>query len=286
MNGEVLLGRYRVEEQLELDGLGSVWRAVDLRGPTMVRVELWDANADPVRALLQGEAMAAVRHPEVTALLDFGLHEGTQPCLVTEWVQGATLASLLACASTVRWSEAFSIAAGVLDGLAALHDEGLVHADLSPRVLMLTQGRPARVKVVGLRRLAFADDHEAPLVNLAQQAASVPYMAPELLAGTQLQSCADVYAVGMIMWEAISGHRPFAAGPTQIAQRLEFRPDFERLPLGAPPLPAAARSALHRMLRPSPLHREGDARICARRLRRAVGMGTASVPSHPACVAR
>ncbi|MCH9680692.1 MAG: serine/threonine protein kinase [Deltaproteobacteria bacterium] len=268
MIGEVLLGRYRVEELLESDVRGRVWRGVDLCGPRLVLLELWAEGTDPVRALLQGEAMAAVRHPDVLGLLDFGLHAGAHPCLVMEWAEGSDLGVRLASRKRLPWAEAFDAVARVLDALAALHDEGLVHTNLSPQALIVDAEIHGAVKVAGLRHICMATEGAAPLLEVALQTTALPYMAPELLAGTQLQPAADVFALGVVLWEAITGERPFAIAPRDITIRLGFRPNFDT----APAIPPLARRALMRMLEPSPRHREGSARACARRLRAALAV--------------
>lgn len=270
MIGEVLFGRYRVDSLVsstdDSDARVEVFEGMDLHALEPIHIKLWGRDQDPGPALLEGEAMAAARHPGVVRLVDFGLHEGCQPCLVMERVAGQTLAERLAEAGPLPWHEAFELGAQLLDGLAALHDEGLVHRDVSPHCVVLVDQHPDRVKLVGLEHVMFAGAENGPLLLEEPPSGVLEYKAPEQLAVIGVRPATDLYALGVVLWEAISGTSPFAAEPDGIAARIGFRPDFGRIPT----LPVAGRLALDRMLRPSLAVREADARLCARRLRAAV----------------
>ncbi|MCA9654835.1 MAG: serine/threonine protein kinase [Myxococcales bacterium] len=277
MIGEVLFGRYRVDSLHSSDVHGCVWQGADLHALAPVTIKMWSQH-DRERALLEGEAMAALRHEGVVRLVDFGLVDGRHPCLVMESLEGQTLAERLAEVGTLPWTEAFALVAEVLDGLAALHDEGLIHRNVCPEHIVLRSRPKGGVKLVGLGRVGFVTPepelpavHEEPIGPLA-------YMPPEQVAGVGARTASDLYSLGLVLWEAISGQRPFEADPHDVAARVAFHPDFDALPEGAPELPVTAKLALDRMLDPSPQQREGDARACARRLRMAVGIEAAPRP--------
>lgn len=282
MIGEILFGRYRIDELVADHGDVQLFRGSDLHALAPIHIKLWARDEDPVAALLEGEAMAAARHPSVVRLVDFGLHEGRQPCLVMEGVSGQTLADRLQEVGHLPWTEAFELGARVLEALAVLHDEGLVHRDVSPRnVILLPNGE---VKLMGLGHVAFTSNDDEPFdVDHADMIEMVEpeYKAPEQLAGTGARPATDLYALGVVLWEAIRGANPFASEPDDVVARVGFRPDFDALPEGTAPLSVAGRLALDRMLRASMLHRETDARQCARRLRTA-----ATATSQPAVWAR
>jgi len=270
MIGEVLFGRYRIDALTSSRAGELVWAGADLHALAPVTIKMSPADADPQRVLLEGEAMAAVRHPGVVRLVDFGLHQGELPCLIMERVEGETLAQRLFTAGRLPWFSAFELAAEALDGLAALHDEGLVHGDLAPYHLVLRRG--FRVKVVGLGHVALASTEDVPAADRVWPLAHPTYKAPEQLSGAGQRVGSDIYAVGVMLWEAVSGSNPFSAAPEDIAIRTSFRPDYESLPAGTPSLPIAARLALDHMLQPSLAVRESDARRCGRRLRSALGI--------------
>lgn len=278
--GEVLFGRYRVDALLGGSDGVQVWQGADLHGLAPVEIKVWTEDEDPRAALLEGEAMAAVQHPAVVRLVDFALHEGRWPCLMMESVVGETLAERLRRTGPLPWAEAFEIVAQVLEGLAVLHDEGLVHGDVSPHSLVLlppsSHGGSRRVKLVGLQHVTLAGVGEARLAD-EPPVGELAYKAPEQLAGAAVRPSTDVYALGVVLWEAISGVSPFATEADSLAARLGWQPELEQLPAGAPVLPVAAKLAIDRMVRPSLAYREADARLCARRLRAAVGARAAHV---------
>ncbi len=279
MIGQVLFGRYRIDSLISSHAGVCVWQGADLHALTSVAIKMGPVDADPGDALLEGEAMAAVRHPGVLRLVDFGLHGGRQPCLIMENVTGETLGQRLATIGRMRWFEAFDVVAHALDGLAALHDEGLVHGDITPDQLVLREGKEPRVKVVGLGHVSLATGEDEPLCTEQPMLRSpAAYKAPEQLTGTALRSGTDIYALGVVLWQAISGICPFAEQPEDIAARISFRPDFDQLPVGVPDLPVAGKLAIDQMLRPSLQVRESDARHCARRLRTALGIDQMPVP--------
>ena len=135
--GEVLFGRYRIDALLGSSEVTETWEGADLHALAPVHVKVWADDEDPRPALLEGEAMAAVCHPGVVRIVDFGLHEGRQPCLMMERLPGESLAERLREQGQLPWVEAFEIVAQGLEALAALHDEGMVHGDESRQSLVL-----------------------------------------------------------------------------------------------------------------------------------------------------
>jgi serine/threonine-protein kinase len=268
--GEVLFGRYRIDALLGSSGSTETWQGADLHALAPVHVKVWADDDDPHAALLEGEAMAAVSHPGVVRLVDFGLHEGRRPCLMMESVAGETLAERMRRAGPMSWVEAFELAAQGLEALAALHDEGLVHGDVSPHSLVLVPQAPRRVKLVGLQHVTLAGVGEGRLAD-EPPVGVLEYKAPEQLGGAGVRGSTDLYAMGVVLWEAITGTSPFAAEPDSIAARLCWQLELETVRGTGRLLPVSAMLAIDRMVRPSLAYREADARICARRLRAAVG---------------
>lgn len=286
MNGELLLDRYQIDSDLGMGTSGHVWGGIDTQTGRSVVIKLSPEGADLGRVLLEGEAMAAVRHPNVVQLLDFGLHEG-RPCLVRESADGELWADRLRAAGHMTWFAAFEFAAQVLDGLAALHEQDLVHGDISPDSVVLG-GSGSGVKLVGLAQVSLVTSDSSRAAPLPAATGALAYKAPEQLSRTRLRPASDLYAVGVLLYEAIVGVSPFAARPTDLSARLSFCLDFDALPAGSPALPRSARFAIECMLRPSSARRETDARLCARRLRTALGIDMAPVaeePSQPIVVA-
>ncbi len=270
MIGEVLLGRYRVDTWMCEAASGSVWRGTDLESEAAVELKLARERDEAEHALLEGEAMAAIVHPGVLRLLDFGLHNERHPCLVMEVAEGEPLGERLRQAGPLPWTDAFSLGLRVLEGLMAMHAEGLLHCDINPTHVVVSGDAEDRVKLVGLDRVRLVSD-DSPVV--ARPADRPPeYMAPEQLTSSSLGPATDIYALGLVLWESISGTSAFAGQPNNLAARIAFRPDFDALPAQRSPLPAAARTAFEQMLRPSLWNRDPDARTTARRFRAALGI--------------
>ncbi|MCC2973893.1 serine/threonine-protein kinase [Massilia sp. IC2-476] len=201
-----LPGHYELRDCLGEGGFGQVYEAWDskLRRPVAVKCIKQGAGADPVR---EARVAAALRHPafvKVHAIEDGG---DTQS-IVMELVPGQTLKQVLAAGPVAR-TDALAWTRQVAEAMREAHDAGLVHGDLKPSNLMLEPGGTIRVLDFGL-----AQDLD-PLATAALPTSSlqgtIAYMAPERMLGAPLSPQADVYALGLILYELVAGARPFAA---------------------------------------------------------------------------
>ncbi|MCZ7437779.1 protein kinase [Micromonospora sp. WMMC241] len=208
----VLAGRYRLVDQIGRGGTATVWRAVDeLLGRT-VAVKLLDSDAADDRwwrAAVREEARAAARlnHPNVAMVYDYGEARvaGLRrlPFLVLEYVEGETLADALRRDGALDWSQAVRICAEIAAGVAAVHAAGLVHRDLKPGNVLLPPAGPKLVDL-GIALAVGADT-----VNGRGEIRGTPrYMAPEQLLGEVAVPASDVYALGLLLTECLTGHPP------------------------------------------------------------------------------
>jgi dipeptidyl aminopeptidase/acylaminoacyl peptidase len=250
------LGPYEVEAAIGAGGMGEVYRARDTRLDRTVAIKViaGPLAADPTlrqRFEREARAVAALAHPHICALYDVG-REGDVEYLVMELCEGETLADRLARAggssATARrapgalpLTTALEVAGQIAAALDAAHRRGIVHRDLKPRNVMLTR---TGVKLLdfGLARSdgdgdaeadpalpapAGADQSTAPsLTAPGAQMGTLPYMAPEQLEGKPADARADVYAMGTVMYEMLTGRRPFdgQGRATVIAAILEEEP--------------------------------------------------------------
>src|SRR5205814_3771787 len=153
MSEKVTAGRYRLHELLGRGGMSEVWRAEDLELGRDVAIKLLAPDADRARFEREARAVAALAHPNVMQLYDYGESE-ERPYMVLEYVPGGTLEDRLRDAEPLRDDEISQIAVGVASGLAHLHARGLVHRDLKPaNVLFDEEGRP-KLADFGLARPA------------------------------------------------------------------------------------------------------------------------------------
>jgi serine/threonine-protein kinase len=228
----LLAGRYRLIERLGAGGMSVVWRGFDEVLTREVAVKLLaaeHASDDASRCRLRTEAQAAacLTHPHVTNVYDYGDDAGTS-YVVMELIDGTSMSARLA-RGLLPWRTAVRICAEVAAGLAAAHARGLVHRDVKPGNVMLTR---TGVKVVDFGIAAVAGeraDSSEDGILLGTPA----YLAPERLLGGPVQPATDVYALGVMLYRALSGSLPWQADtPTEIiSAHCRAEPD----PL--PPLP-------------------------------------------------
>jgi eukaryotic-like serine/threonine-protein kinase len=275
-------GRYRLRAFLAAGGMGAVWAAEDAVLGRRVAVKLlgeWLAG-DPVAAeRLRREARAAARlvHPNVARVLDLGEEEG-RPYLVMELLEGESLAARIARSGPLAPAEAAGIAAAVADALHAAHRAGVVHRDVKPGNVFLTAGRDVKVLDFGIAAAAW----EGSLTG-GELIGTAAYLAPERALGRAATPAADVYALGVVLYEMLSGRPPFSGevGLALASAHIHARP----LPLrqAAPWVPAPLAAACERALAKDPTERPPSAAALADLLRAATTTRTQPLPA-PATV--
>ena len=210
----VRLGPYEIGAQIGAGGMGVVWRAVDTRLGRPVALKLLrDATTDPdARIRLEREARlaASVAHPAICQVYELAEIDG-QLVLAMELLQGAPLAARLG--QPFPPSEAVSTALAIIAGLAALHERGIVHRDLKPSNIFIT---PHGVKLLdfGLARPVFpgATDITLAITENGVGVGTPLYAAPEQLLARPFDFRADVYSLGAILFEMLTGRPPFSGG--------------------------------------------------------------------------
>ncbi len=206
--GTLLAGRYRIVAPLGKGGMGEVYRADDIRLGQPVALKFLPAAlaAEPGRLdRLVDEVRIGrqISHPNVCRLYDINEAEGLH-FLVMEYVDGEDLASLLRRIGRLPPDKALEIGRGLCAGLAAAHDKGVIHRDLKPANVMIDGHGRARIADFGLAALAAGG-------TAAGFAGTPGYMAPEQLAGEGASRRSDVFAVGLVMHEMLTGRRVFDA---------------------------------------------------------------------------
>ena len=252
--GVRLQDRFELTERIGLGGMSEVWRATDtILGRTVaVKVLSSPVAADPVlHAATWREARAAARlaHPNVTQVYDYGeasLPGGTVPYLVMELVEGRSLAERLT-AGPLLWPEAAAIGAQVAAALAAAHRLGVVHRDIKPGNVMLGRGG-AKVLDFGVAALAGAGGDTGWLVG------TPAYAAPEALYPGPVSPAGDVYALGALLYEMLTGRPPVVARTWADAEAAH-RAGASIPALDVPGLPRAVDRLVQRCLSMDPAER-------------------------------
>jgi hypothetical protein len=239
-------GRYRLEKLLGHGGMADVYRAADMSGGPPVAVKVV-RSTDPAlarRLTREARAVASFEHPGLVRLLGAGVHD-EHAYLVMELVEGETLAERLQH-GPLPTGRAAALGASLADALSYVHRRGVVHRDVKPGNVLLDADERARLADFGIAQVLDASSATMTGTTLGTAA----YMAPEQLAHHRVGPAADVWALGAVLLECLTGRRPFDGPPAEVvARRLAgWRPSTEGLP-------SAWRMALDSMLDPDPARR-------------------------------
>jgi Protein kinase domain len=207
--GVIVAERYRIVALLGRGGMGEVYRAEDLKLSQVVAIKfLPEALSRDAAALARfhSEVRIArqVSHPNVCRVFDIGDADGI-PFLTMEYVDGEDLSSLVRRIGRLPQDKATEVSRQICAGLAAAHERGVVHRDLKPSNVMLDGAGKARITDFGLAGIA------ANIQGAEVRAGTPAYMAPEQLAGTEVTPKSDIYSLGLVMYEVLTGRRAYDA---------------------------------------------------------------------------
>ncbi|MCW3014394.1 MAG: serine/threonine protein kinase [Solirubrobacterales bacterium] len=251
-NGELVLGRYRPVRRIGSGGMGVVWLAHDekLDRPVAIKRIAVDDEAVAKRAAREAKAAARLAHPAIVALHETG-RDDDAVYLVSELVVGSTLAQLLA-EGALSDRDVLEIGAALCDALAHAHGRGVVHRDVKPQNVIVpdTQQNGAGVAKLTDFGIAMLTDEDV-LTRTGDIVGTLAYMAPEQAEGREVTAQADVYALGLVIYEALSGTNPVRGRtPAATARRVGERlPKLERLRRD---LPRELCAAIDRAVDPDP----------------------------------
>lgn len=258
------IGRYRVEDRIGAGAHGEIFRARDELLQRWVAIKTLkpsrsgDAHHyDHQKAVAEARALALLRHPNVVTLYELVEHQGGV-CLVMEYVDGAPLSARLKD-GPLGLDEALRIADQLADALAAAHAYGIVHGDIKPGNILIDQVGAPRVIDFGLARLSGGEDLVATISADAHVASSLagtlPFMAPEVAMGERPDARADVFSLGAVFYEMLTGRRAFDADSEGgVLQRvLNHAPASMRR--ANSDIPAALDDIVERMLEKDPARR-------------------------------
>ncbi len=207
--GTIIAERYRIVALLGRGGMGEVYRAEDLKLTQVVAIKFLPIafSQDPsVLERFHSEVRVArqISHPNVCRVFDIGDADGI-PFLTMEYVDGEDLSSLVRRIGRLPQDKAAEISRQICAGLAAAHDRGIVHRDLKPSNLMLDGAGKIRITDFGLAGIA------ANIQGAEVRAGTPAYMAPEQLSGKEVTIKSDIYSLGLVMYEILTGKRAFDA---------------------------------------------------------------------------
>ena len=269
----MLAGRYRLARRIAKGGMGEVWAARDetldreVAIKVLPRLLVTDPSAER-RFEREARAMGRLQHPNVVSVYDVGTADpGTGeelPYLVMELIQGSSLDEVIA-AGPLPPRRAARIVAQVARALAAAHHAGIVHRDLKPSNVMVSPGFHVKVLDFGLARLLHGDGRvpEETLTSPGMVLGSCPYMAPEQALGNRAEASSDIFSCGSLLYEAVTGTRPFDAETPIAVLQAVARCDYTPVGEVAPAVPEALRAVIERCLQRDPADRYPNARALA-----------------------
>jgi eukaryotic-like serine/threonine-protein kinase len=280
--------RYVLERRIATGGMGEVWEATDSLLGREVAVKVLKAEyADDAtfreRFAAEARHAAALHHPNVASVFDFGelppddRSDTPRPYLVMELVPGEPLSALLRPGVPMAPENAALLVAQAADAVAAAHALGIVHRDIKPANLLVTPDGTVKITDFGIARAADG----LALTATGQIVGTPQYLSPEQAEGRPATTASDVYALGVVLYEALAGRRPFD-GDTPVTTALaHLRDEPPALPDG---VPAHLRAVVAATLAKDPAARLGSAAELAAALRGAplaVSTGVAPEPAEP-----
>ena len=251
------LGSFQIEEPIGSGGMGAVFKAKDTRLDRTVAIKILKREFS-ARFHREARAIAALNHPNICTL-----HEAGPNYLVMEFIEGETLAGVVK-RGPIPVGEAVKIARQIGAALQAAHERGIVHRDLKPANIRITQNGAVKVLDFGLAKMAVdpqpgpeAATAELSLTEVGTVIGTPSYMAPEQATGKPADKRADVWAFGAVLYEMLTGRKPFSGETTAevLAAVLGREPDWE--PLRRRAAPSLVR-LIERCLRKDPNHRLRD----------------------------
>jgi eukaryotic-like serine/threonine-protein kinase len=260
-------GRYRLERPLGHGGMATVYLARDteLERPVAIKILAENLAQDEAlrrRFLREARLAARLSHPNVVSVYDAGENEQGRPYIVMERVEGRTLADLVRERGRLPADEAVALAVQACHGLAHAHAAGLVHRDVKPQNLLLTRDGRLKIADFGIARAA----ETTALTQQGTVLGTAAYLSPEQASGEEVTAATDVYGLGAVLYELLTGRPPYEF--ESLADLAAKQSEGAITPVSelAPDVPRRVEDAVMRALARNPAFRPSSAAELAREL--------------------
>lgn len=207
--GEMLDGRYEIQKRIGVGGMADVYRAYDVEEGREVAVKILKNEFINNEEFLQrfkneSKAVSMLSHPNIVKVLDVGFNEDVR-FIVMEYIDGITLKDYIDTEKCLNWKEAAHLVIQILRALQHAHDRGIIHRDIKPQNIMMFSDGTIKVMDFGIAKFTY----EMGITATAQTIGSVHYISPEQACGKTTDGKSDIYSVGILMYEMLTGEKPF-----------------------------------------------------------------------------
>jgi eukaryotic-like serine/threonine-protein kinase len=289
ISGEPILdGRYQLEKRLGQGGMGVVYKArhIFLKTAHAIKIILPDlVGNDPnlvTRFRQEALAAAAIRHQNIIAVTDFGVVKGTMPFLVMEFVQGKSLQDVMSEDGAMSPARAFELMQPICAGIAAAHRQGIVHRDLKPLNVMIQDNMPV-AQAVKILDFGLAKIKSGELLGsfIAAQTTGLMgspfYMAPEQWSDEPPDARADIYSLGVMLFQMLCGEVPFKGSSIPSIMKKHLTADVPTLSSKGAEVPPQIESVVRHALEKEPNYRTASAEEFAEELSAAMEQASAQL---------
>jgi Tol biopolymer transport system component len=214
---DVAVGHYRILEEIGFGGMGVVYKAEDTRLGRLVALKFLPEHMAADSAALErfrreARSASSLNHPSICTIYDIDVYEGRE-FIVMEYLDGQTLAVYIAGRRGVGTELVAKLGMPIAEALGAAHSKGVIHRDIKPGNIFVTQSGLVKVLDFGVAKLVQESDKTAvtTLTETNTITGTLPYMSPEQLRGENLDARSDIYALGVVLYEIATGQRPYSS---------------------------------------------------------------------------
>ncbi len=253
------IDRYHILEQIGEGGMAVVYKAYDVRLEREVAIKIIRKEAFPPESLdrifkrfeREAKALARLAHPNIVKVYDFGEYEGS-PYLVMEFQPGGTLKAILG--KPLAWTEVSQLIIPIARGIGYAHQKGILHRDVKPSNILITENNEPMLTDFGIAKILDLSDGQT-LTGTGLGVGTPEYMAPEQGLGKEVDARADIYSLGVVLYELVTGRKPYTAD-TPMAVIIKHISDPLPLPSAVfPNLQSVEENLLIKVLAKDPVNR-------------------------------